>query len=84
MSQDNTDITKLSREELEQSYQLSQWALTWAVIKAGGSISITPEDMKEFNKTGQLWYGHEVAPGGVITTVGFRELDDTPRIQLLS
>lgn len=81
---DNTDISQCSREELEATYQLSQWALTWAIHKLGGFLEITPEDMASFNKTGQIWYGKVETATGTITTVEFRELDNNPKLILLS
>lgn len=81
---DNTDISQCSREELEATYQLSQWALTWAIIKLGGKLEITPEDMESFNKVGQIYYGSIPTELGAITTVEFRELDNNPKLILLS
>ncbi len=52
----NVNVASLSRSDLEQEYELSQWALTWALHKLGGRMEITSQDMAEFATQGRIWY----------------------------
>lgn len=71
----NVNTASLSRQELEAEYELSQWALTWALHKLGGRMEITQADMLEFDKQGRLWYNQLPEPeGGMMTVVEFVEL----------
>ena len=71
----NVNTASLSRQELEAEYELSQWALTWAIHKLGGRMEITQADMAEFDKQGRLWYNQLPGPeGGLMTVVEFVEL----------
>lgn len=69
---DNENVRALSLEKLLQEYELSQWALTWALHKLGGSMTVTAQDRLEFNKTGRIWYERNAQDFS--TTVEFREL----------
>lgn len=71
---DKLIIPELTRAELEQEYELSQWALTWAILKAGGKIDITKADMEELSRTGRLYYSTD--PLTRTTTVEFREVSE--------
>jgi hypothetical protein len=87
----NLDVTKLSREELEAEYQLSQWALTWAVKKLGGTLEITTTDMAQYSVAGRIYYEEKIGMAGPTTVVTFKEMEDPfeeppaePKIILLS
>lgn len=72
MSQVN--IANLSRADLEQEYELSQWALTWALHKLGGRMEITEKEMEEFATQGRIWYNRlPMEHGGTMTVVEFVE-----------
>lgn len=71
MSQLN--ISEMNRGDLEEEYQLSQWALSWALHKLGGTLTITSADMEDRNINGRIWYTRQFDGS---TQVEFRELND--------
>lgn len=73
----NPDISKLNRAELEEEYQLSQWALSWALHKLGGSFTITRAEMEEQASSGRVWYSTSVDGD---TTVQYKKLEQVSPI----
>lgn len=74
MSQDNRDLFGVSLAQLQKDYQTASWCLAMMVRKAGGSVTITPEDIQENPQQLRLWYQFGV--DGTVT-VGVREDDGT-------
>lgn len=62
------DVNELNLARLREEYELSQWALTWALHKLGGTLIITPQDVEEFNKSGRIWYSQREDEGGKRST----------------
>lgn len=65
----SVNVASMSRQELEAEYELSQWALTWALHKLGGKMEITSHDMITFQKQGRIWYNQLPEEGGGLSTV---------------
>jgi len=78
VSTDNLNVADLTREELEQEYQLSQWALSWAVRKLGGLLIITTPDTQEYAVAGRVLYEQKPAAEGPVIVVTFKELEELP------
>lgn len=58
MKQDNTDVKKLSREQLEAEYERSQWTLA-ALLKRFGPQSLHPNDLDALPAQVRVWYSEQ-------------------------
>ena len=74
----NENIAELNRGDLEEEYQLSQWALSWALYKLGGTMTITSAEMVEWNKTGRIWYERDRVSGDMKVEFKGLERPDEP------
>ena len=52
----NERIHEVSRETLEQEYEMSQWALAHALHRLGGRMTITEYDMLQLDGARRIWY----------------------------
>lgn len=53
---DNVDETKLTYEQLQEQYEMSQWALAHALLKLGGCMMVTHADVAEAPGPQLVWY----------------------------
>lgn len=60
----NERIHDVSRETLEQEYEMSQWALAFALHKLGGRMTITEHDMQAFPGHFRVWYSRTRTDAG--------------------
>lgn len=70
-SNERLNVDELEFKQLKAEYELSQWALTWALKKLNGKMIITAAEMEEYNVTGRIYYTQ--SDEGKSTTVEFIE-----------